>query len=74
MYNDILNKMKKLIETTPVEHKDVLERWISLANVSLHKEFDERGNWAILGGSLALKQAFETKFGTFSVQNKAINL
>ncbi len=71
-HTEVLEKMSRLINTTPVEQKKVAERWVSLANRWLQKEFADTGDWGILGGSMALETRFRKKFGSFCPRSEAI--
>lgn len=64
----LLNKMRDVIDSATPKQKDVVERYLSLANVVLHKEWDDTKDWGILGASMGLKNRFESKFGNFSIQ------
>lgn len=69
---ELMDKMARMIDETPLEQKKVLERWLSLANRRLHEEFEKTGDWGIIGGSMALELNFEKRFGTFRAQEEAI--
>ena len=67
----LLDKAFKVIKTSESSHSATTERYISLVNRRLHT-FAGDEVWSIAGASLALKQAFETKFGVFRVRSEAV--
>lgn len=58
----ILDSVNRVIETSNHKHRDFAERYISLANIQLHKEKDI---WPVIGASIALLKKWENKFGVF---------
>ena len=67
----ILDSINRIIETSSVKHRKVVERYISLANRQLHKEQDV---WVVIGASLALQAKFEKKFGPFTPRHLHIKI
>lgn len=67
----VLDKAFKVIETSNPTHRATTERYISLVNRRLHKLKDD-DFWAIAGASLALKEAFIRKFGSFIPRSEAV--
>lgn len=63
----ILDKMKSVIDTAEKDHEIQVNRFLCLANRRLHKLINETPGitWAVIGGSLAIKQQYECKFGIF---------
>lgn len=67
---ELLDKISRMIDAADEQHKDCVERYISLANRQLHQEKDEF--WGIAGASLALQRRWEDKFGVFIPRDKPI--
>ena len=70
----LFNRMFGLIRSSNPEHKEIVERYLSLANFQLNKEFDKTGDWKFIGASEALKNKFIEKFGCFIAREKGIIL
>ena len=70
----LFDRMFGLIRSSKPKHKEIVERYLSLANFQLNKEFAKTGDWKIIGASMALKDSFIKKFGCFTARAKAIIL
>ena len=67
---ELLDKVNRMIETTDEQHKDCVERYITLVNKRLNQEKEEiRG---IHGASAILQRRWEDKFGTFVPRYEAV--
>lgn len=67
---ELLDKISRMIDTADEEHRDCIERYISLANRQLHQEKDEV--WGIVGASLALQRRWNDKFGVFIPRDEPV--
>jgi len=72
--NDLMDKMMKVIDSAYLDQKPIVERYLSLANRQLNEEFEKTKDWGIIGGSMGLKQRFESKFGYFVPKDIAIQV
>jgi len=70
----LFDRMFGLIRSSNSKHKEIVERYLSLANFQLNKEFAKTGDWKIIGASMALRNKFIEKFGCFTARSKAIIL
>lgn len=74
-FNDFhvyLDNMKKMIDTSDVKFKKVVTRYIGLNNRILNKIFEKSGDWGIIGGSVAIENLYEDKFGSYIPENELI--
>ena len=67
---ELLDKINRMIESADEQHRDCVERYVSLANRRLQQEKDEI--YGIWGASVALQRKWEDKFGTFLPRDKPI--
>ena len=63
-----------MIDTADEQHRDCVERYVSLVNRRLHVEGlrDKDAFYGIYGASAALQRKWEDKFGTFVPRSKPI--
>ena len=67
---ELLDKISRMIDTADEQHKDCVERYVSLVNRRLKQETDEI--YGIWGASVAIQRKWEDKFGAFSPRDKPI--
>lgn len=72
LHDTLMEKMAKVIDTSAINQKPIVERYLSLANRQLNDEWERTNHWGIIGGSVGLKQRFEAKFGYFVPRSSAI--
>jgi len=73
----LFEKMKRLIDTSSIEDKKIVERYLSLANREIHTYSDIKNPcnmFGIVGASMGLKCRFESKFGDFIWRENGIKL
>ena len=70
----LLLKMKRLIDTSSLEDRTIVERYLSLANRQLHTFKDANYIFSVVGASMGLKCRFESKFGDFNCRENRIKL
>lgn len=69
----LLCRMKRLVEGSEQCHQEVVERYLSLANRQLNTAVKkEKDVWGIIGASCGIKHLFKEKFGYFSARPAAI--
>lgn len=70
-------KLNRLIESSSINDKDVVTRYISLANRRLN-EIAEQLHWTdvfgLAGMGMALKSNYQSKFGAFYCKDQQIKL
>lgn len=69
---ELLDKISRMIDTSDEQHKDCVERYISLVNRRLHKETDMDAFHGIYGASAVLQRKWEDKFGMFTPRDKPV--
>ncbi len=73
--NDLLDKMNAVIISADEKHKRVVARYLSLANKKLQylmTDLDTPATFGLIGGSFAIKENFEIKFGTFCAESEPV--
>lgn len=67
--------MIKVIETTDEKHKEVSQRWMSLANRKCHVQVNSLKGadvWGVIVICLAIQKRWEEKFGVFCPKSESI--
>lgn len=62
-YDIIMHKMVAVISTAQPQHKESVTNFIKLSNRRLHSLSNKNNFGAIAGGSAAIKESYERKFG-----------
>jgi len=66
---ELLDRMKRVIDSSEKKHKQVANRYLCLANRKIRGDMDRgkfKGHlWGVIGASMGLEKRWEAKFGIF---------